>query len=110
MDPSQCIDARFRRRNRLYFRVDDCTIRVALKRGAWVKPSHPDIKRIVQGQVGQQRTHDTALQRAFRSLLQRAIQLLHGGTKPPRNVVPEPLVIRVVSYGAFNQVMPERNP
>ena len=62
----------------------------------------------MQKQVGQQRTDDTTLWRALRSLLQRALLPLHGGTKPPRYVQLDPLAVSVMGHSTFDQIMPER--
>src|SRR6266545_1094432 len=70
--------------------MDDGIVSIALKWDTRVVPLHPQIKRIMQEEIGEQRTHDSALWRAFRSLLQRSIWTLHGGTQPPRNVETDP--------------------
>src|SRR4030065_166811 len=49
--------------------VNDGIVRIALERDARVAPSHPEIKREVQEQIGQERTRDPALRRALRPRL-----------------------------------------
>ena len=49
--------------------------------------------------------HDPALRRAPRPLIPRTVWTLHGRTKPPRNVQPDPRDGRVMRHGALDQVM-----
>ena len=87
--------------------MDDRIVRIALERDARISPLHPEIERVMQEEIGQQRTDDTALRRALRPLLHGAVRPLHRGTQPPRNVQPDPRHVRVVRDGALDQVMIE---
>src|SRR5882672_6011986 len=85
--------------------MDDGTVRITLELDRPILPPHPEIKRIMQEEIGQQRTDDSALRRASCPLLQSAICLLHGSTKPPRNIQPQPWAVGVVCHSTLNQVM-----
>jgi len=60
--------------------MDHHIVRIALELDTRVPPSHPDVERVVQKQVGQQRTEDSALRRTLRSRLHGSIRPLHGGS------------------------------
>ena len=75
--------------------MDNRIIRIALKPDARILPLHPEIERIVQEQVGKQRTDHTALRGAFGPLLPGAVRALDGGAKPPPNVQADPGQVRV---------------
>jgi len=53
--------------------MDDSIVRLTFEWDAWKIPLHPHVKRIMQEEIGEQRTHDPALRRAFRSRLHGSI-------------------------------------
>src|SRR5215475_2611859 len=69
------------------------------------RPRHPHVERIMQEQVGQERTDDTALRGAFRPFHQDPVRTLDRGTQPPAHVQPYPGEFSVVRHGAFDKVM-----
>src|SRR6266542_3554731 len=85
--------------------MHDGVVRVALERDARIVPLHPQIKRVVEKQVGQQRTDDTTLRRALAPRLQGSIHSLYRGTEPPPNVQTNPRHVGVVGHGALDQIM-----
>ena len=85
--------------------MDDGIVRITLEPDARILPLHPQIERVVQEQIGQQRTDDTPLRGALRPLHQSAIRTFDGGTKPPPNVQTDPGKIRVVGHGTFDKIM-----
>ena len=66
---------------------------------------HPQVERVVQEQVGEQRTDDAPLRGAFRPFLVGPIRTLDGGTKPPPNVQPDPSKVSVMGHGTFDEIM-----
>src|ERR1700674_31171 len=75
---------------RLALAVDDNVVGVPLELDPWELPPDPDIERIVQEHVGQQRAQDATLRGALRPRLQGAVWPLHGSTQPPRHVQADP--------------------
>ena len=71
--------------------------------GKW--PLHPDIERVVQKEIGEQRTDHAPLRRAARPLFQGAIRPLHRRPSPARDVQPDPRNVGVVCHGACHQLM-----
>src|SRR6516164_6275741 len=69
------------------------------------RPRYPHVERIMQEQVGQERTDDTALRGAFRPFHQDPVRTLNRGTQPPAHVQPYPGEFSVVRHGAFDEVM-----
>jgi hypothetical protein len=67
-----------------------------------VCPCHPQVERIVQEQVGKQRTGDTALRGAFGPFHESPVQTFHGGAKPSPNIQSDPSKIGVVGFGTFD--------
>src|SRR5262249_41051237 len=57
--------------------MDDGIVRVPLESDAGEVPLHPDIERVVQKEIGEQRTDHAPLRRAARPLFQGAIRPLH---------------------------------
>src|SRR5262249_56821768 len=85
--------------------MDDRIVRISLESDAREGPLHPDIERIVQKEIGQQRTDHAPLRRAARPLFQGAIRPLHRRTYPAPDVQPDPWNVGGVFHGAFHQLM-----
>src|SRR5215813_3987854 len=69
------------------------------------RPRHPHVERIMQEQIGQERTEDTALRGAFRPFHQDSVRTLDRGTQPPAHVQPYPGEFSMVRHGTFDEVM-----
>ena len=89
----------------LVLAVDDGIVRVAFKLDTRTRPLHSDIERIMQEEIRQQRTDDTALRRAFRPFLPCAVPPLHRCSKPPRHIQPDPRNVGVTRDCPLDQVM-----
>jgi hypothetical protein len=87
--------------------MDDRVVGIALELDRWKIPAHPDIERVVQEQVGEQRTDDPTLRRALRSLLVGTVWSSHWGTKPPRDVQADPRKVGVLGDGSLDEIMIE---
>jgi len=85
--------------------VDDGIVRITLELNLRKHPPHPAIKRIMQEEIGQQRTDDSALRRASCPLFQGAVCSLHGSSKPPRNIQPYPRTVGVLCHSTVDQIM-----
>src|SRR5208337_2784411 len=85
--------------------VDDGIVRVTLEANARIVPIHPQIECVVQGQIGEQRTDDTALRGSLRPLQESPIRTFDRGAQPPSNIQTDPSQVRVVGHGAFDEVM-----
>jgi hypothetical protein len=85
--------------------VDDGIVRITLELDMRECPLHPEIERVMQEEISQQRTSDPTLRRAFGSLLQSVGRFLHGSPKPPRNIQPHPRNVGMVCHSTLNQVM-----
>ena len=85
--------------------MNDRIIGITLKAHAWIASLHPPVERVVQKQVGEQRTGHTALRGALGPLLPDAVRPLNGSAKPPPNVQPYPGQISVMCNGTFDQIM-----
>src|SRR5215471_3645664 len=83
--------------------MDDYIVSVPLEWNAQEIPSHPHVERIMQEEIGEQRTDNPALWRAFRPLFQGPAWLLHGGAEPPCDVETDPRQLSVVRNGALHQ-------
>ena len=59
--------------------VDDGIVRITLEADARIVPLHPQIERVVQEQIGQQRTNDTALRGSLRPLHERSVRTFDRG-------------------------------
>jgi hypothetical protein len=85
--------------------MDDGIVRIALELDVRKRPPHPEVERVMQEEIGQQRTRHSALRRASRPLFQSAVWFLHRGTKPPCDVQPDPRAVGVVRHGTLDQFM-----
>src|SRR5208337_2434714 len=85
--------------------VDDSIVRITLEADARVVPIHPPIECIVQEQIGEQRTNDTALRGSLPPLHERSVRTFDRGAQPPSNVETNPSQIRVAGHGAFDEVV-----
>src|SRR5260221_5250243 len=85
--------------------MDDYIVSETLEVDGRKRPRHPHVERIMQEQVGQERTDDTALRGAFRPFHQDPVRTLDRGTQPPAHVQPYPGEFSVVRHGAFDEVM-----
>ena len=79
-----------------------CVVHIPLEPHPGELPGHPQVERIVQEQVGKQRTGDTALRGAFGPFHESPVQTFHGGAKPSPNIQSDPGKIGVVGYGTFD--------
>src|SRR5262249_35632310 len=77
--------------------MDDCIVSETLEVDGRKRPRHPHVERIMQEQVGQERTDGTALRGAFRPFHQDPIRTLDRGTQPGE--------FSVVRHGTFDEVM-----
>ena len=82
--------------------MNDRIIRITLKADAWIVALHPLVKRVVQEQVGEQRTGDATLRGALGPLLPGAVRPLNGSAKSPPNVQPDPGQVSVMCDGTFD--------
>src|ERR1700748_397238 len=87
--------------------MDDGVVCIALELDRRKGPSHPDIERVVQEQVGEQRADDPTLRGALRPLLLGTVRGSQRGTKPPCNVQPDPRKIGVLGDGTLDEIMTE---
>src|SRR6201981_131957 len=87
--------------------VDDDVVRVALEREMLPLPQHPQIKRVMQKQVGQQGTDDTALPRATLTFQQVSLCVLCWRIQPAFDIEDEPLVFHVLPDCSHNQIVVE---
>lgn len=85
--------------------VDDGVIRITFEADVRIVPIHPPIECIVQEQIGEQRTNDTALRGSLRPLHERSIRTFDRGAQPPSNVETNPGQIRVAGHGALDEVV-----
>ena len=85
--------------------MDDGIVRVTLEANARIVPIHPQIECVVQEQIGEQRTDDTALRGSLRPLQESPIRTFDRGAQPPSNIQTDPSQVRVVGHGAFDEVM-----
>jgi hypothetical protein len=67
----------YRTRFLLCSAMDDGIVRIPLELDARKLPLHPAIERVVQKEIGEQRTDHAPLRRAARPLFQGAIRPLH---------------------------------
>src|SRR6516165_10502384 len=67
--------------------MDDGVVRITLEADLRMVPIHPPIERIVQEQIGEQRTNDTALRGSLRPLHERSVRTFDRGAQPPSNVL-----------------------
>jgi hypothetical protein len=86
--------------------MDDRIVSISLEPNARIVPMHPRVvERIVQEQVGEQRTGDTSLRGAFRPLLVSPVRTFDGCTKPPPNIQSDPSKVSVMGHGTFDEIM-----
>ena len=85
--------------------MDDGIVRVAFEQDPRKCPLEPRVEHIMQEEIGQHRTDDTALRRALRPVLQCAVRPLHRRTKPPGSVQSNPREVGMVRDGALDQFM-----
>src|SRR5262249_44046327 len=85
--------------------MDDRIVSIALELDRRKIPAHPVIERVVQEQVGEQRTDDTTLRRALRSLFLGAVWSSHRGSQPPRDVQSDPWKVGVFCDSALDKIM-----
>jgi hypothetical protein len=63
--------------------MDNGIVREALEPDVRIRPVHPQIERIMQEQIGKQRTNDTPLWGSLRPLLESSVRTFDRGTQPP---------------------------
>jgi hypothetical protein len=85
--------------------MDERIVRVALKPQLRIIVLHPAVKRIVQEQIGQQRTYHSALRRTFTPRLFAPIRPRLGGPQPTRYIEPDPGIVVVHRHCPFDQFM-----
>src|SRR5271165_1034418 len=85
--------------------VNDCIVRVTLEPDARILPLHPEVERVVQEQVGQQRTDAPSLRGPLRPLHESAVRTFNRGAQPPPNIQADPSQIRAVGQGTLDEVM-----
>src|SRR5260370_25572404 len=85
--------------------MDDYIVSETLEVDGRKRPRHPHVERIMQEQVGQERTDDTALRGAFRPFHQDPVRTLDRGTQPPAHGHPYPGAFSVVRPCACDAVM-----
>jgi hypothetical protein len=85
--------------------VDNNIVRITFKGNARVIPPHPLIKRIMQEEIGQQRTDHSPLWRPLTSLHKRAIPQLSRSSEPSLNIEMDPLAVRMFPQGSHQQIM-----
>src|SRR5271157_6053847 len=85
--------------------VDDGVVRVTLDPDARILSLHPEVERVVQEQVGQQRTDDPSLRGPLRPLHESAVPTFDRGAQPPPNIQADPSQIRVAGQGTLDEVM-----
>lgn len=78
--------------------VADRIIGIPLEWDGRLVPLHPRIEGVVQKQVSQQRTDNTALRRPSRPCLQASIRQLHRGFQPPFDMEQHPFILSVVTH------------
>jgi hypothetical protein len=66
---------------------------------------HPNVKRIMQEQISQQRADYPTLWRPAQPLLTTAIRMDHGCLEPSLYVEPMPLTVRMLVYSFHEQFM-----
>ena len=86
--------------------VDDSIVGIALELELRELPPHPQIKRIVQEEIGQQWTDDSAFCGVPLLRCSRVPSVFcTGSTKPPRNIQLHPWAFGVVCHSTLGQVM-----
>ena len=78
------------------FAVHEPVIRIPAPGRLGIGPRHPDVERIMQEKIGQQRTNDAPLRSFPRALHKGPIRKLHGSRQPPLNIEPYPFAIRML--------------
>src|SRR5215813_4567430 len=87
--------------------MNDDVVRIPLERQMRPLPSHPQIKRVVQKQIGQQWANDSPLRGAAVTLLQVSFFILRWYFQPTFNVEFDPLLFRVLPHRAHHQIVIE---
>src|SRR5437868_10013597 len=85
--------------------MHDGIIGEPLKRQLRILLRHPSIKHIVQKQIGQQGTDDTALRRALLTRDQLTVLLLHWRFQPTLDVQHDPLLLGVFLHRPYQQIL-----
>ena len=78
------------------FAVHEPVIRIPAPGRLGIGPRHPDVERIMQEEIGQQRTNDAPLRSSPRALHKGSIRKLQGSRQPPLNIEPYPFAIRML--------------
>jgi len=82
--------------------VDDGIVRIAFERTCRKLPLHPQIERVVQEQIRQDRAHHRTLWRPFLAMNQGAIRHADRCFEPTLDVQQHPCAVRMMAYG-FHQ-------
>src|SRR5947207_1164993 len=76
--------------------VNQSIIRIPTPRKVRVRPRHPEIERVMQEQVRQNRADNTTLRGATLSLSLRTVFMLHGRRQPSFDVEPRPFACHML--------------
>ncbi len=85
--------------------VNNNIIRIPFEWDTRISPLHPFVECVVEEEIRQQRTDDTALRRAFIPACKSPVLQLSMGFKPALNVKQYPLAVGVLAHGTHHQFM-----